>query len=445
VTPSSRLPGFHRLPLAERVQQVVAFAGLDAAETAVLSGAAGLSPTQAELMVENAVGVYGLPLGVATNLQVNGRDYLVPLAIEEPSVIAALSYGARLAREGGGFQAEADAPLMIGQIQLLGLDDLAAARERLLAAKIDLLALADRLHPSLAARGGGARDLQVRTIAESPAGPMLAVHLLYDTRDAMGANVINTALEALTPQVEAIAGGRAGVRVLSNLADRRLARARCVVPAMALAREGTAPDEAVARILEAYALAAVDPYRAATHNKGIMNGIDAAVLASGNDWRAVEAGAHAYAARNGRYAPLSAWSRTPEGDLAGYIELPLAVGTVGGATHSHPVARVVLKILGVAGSAELAQVFAAVGLAQNLAALRALAMEGIQQGHMRFHARQVALAAGAAESEVEAVAVRLLLEGPIGPSRAAAILAEMRGDASRRDPDRADSDTEEIR
>ena len=435
MTPSSRLPGFHRLSLAERVKQVAAFAGLDAAETAILSGASGLTPAQAGLMVENGVGIYGLPLGIATNLRVNGRDYLVPLAIEEPSVIAASSYGARLAREGGGFQAEADPPLMVGQIQLLDLDDPAAARERLLAARAELLDLADRLHPSLAARGGGARDLEVRAIGESPAGPMLVLHLIYDTRDAMGANVINTALEAMTPQVEAISGGRAGIRVLSNLADRRLARARCVVPAAALAREGIAPEEAVARILEVHALAAVDPYRAATHNKGIMNGIDAAVLASGNDWRAVEAGAHAYAAHTGHYAPLSEWRRTPEGDLAGRIELPMAVGTVGGATHSHPAARVVQKILGVAGAAELAQVCAAVGLAQNLAALRALAMEGIQQGHMRLHARQVALAAGADENEVEALVIRLLLEGPVSPSRAEAILQEHR----------TDSHTEEIR
>ncbi len=430
---TSRLPGFHQRPLSERLRCVAEFAGLDEAEAAILSGAAGLSPAQAELMVENAVGVYGLPLGVATNLRVNGRDYLVPLAVEEPSVIAALSYGARLAREGGGFQAESDPPLMIGQIQILDVADPEAARARLLAARDELLALADSLHPSLAARGGGARDLEVRIIADSPAGPMLVVHLIYDTRDAMGANVINTAVEALAPQVEAVAGGRAGLRVLTNLADRRLARARCVVPAAALAREGADPAEAVGRMLEIDALAAVDPYRAATHNKGIMNGIDAAVLASGNDWRAVEAGAHAYAARAGGYAPLSRWERTAGGDLAGSIELPLAVGTVGGATRAHPAARAVLKVLGVAGSGELAQVFAAVGLAQNLAALRALAMEGIQQGHMRLHARQVALAAGAAEAEVEAVAARLLLAGPVGPSRAAEILRELRRAAPRAD------------
>ncbi|MHB1294755.1 MAG: hydroxymethylglutaryl-CoA reductase, degradative [Anaerolineae bacterium] len=426
VAPSSRLPGFYNLPPDERLRQVAAFAGLDAADLAALAGTEGLDVAKGDRMVENVVGVHALPLGIATNVVINGRDVLVPMAVEEPSVIAGLSYAARLVRDGGGFSATSDAPHMIGQIQVLDLPDPGVARLRLLAAKADLIALANTQDPVIVKLGGGARDVEVRHIPESAVGPMLVLHLIYDTRDAMGANAVNTALEAISPLVARVSGGRVGLRILSNLADRRLARAYGRVPKESLAMGGLTPEQGVTRILEAHAFAEADPYRAVTHNKGIMNGVDAVVLATGNDWRAIEAGAHAYAARSGRYRPLSAWERDAQGDLVGSIELPVAAGTVGGATRVHPTARVALKILGVSGAGELAQVIATVGLAQNLAALRALAMEGIQRGHMQLHARQVATAAGAPPELVEAVAQRMAAEGAVRLDRATVILQELR-------------------
>jgi len=398
--------------------------GLSADDLAALTPDGGLQVAQADTMIENVVGVYGLPLGIATNLTVNGRDVLVPMAVEEPSVVAGLSYAARMVRVGGGFHADADEPVMIGQMQVLDVSDLAAARLRLLAARADLLERANAVDPVIVGLGGGARDIEVRAFPSSPVGPMLVVHLLYDARDAMGANAVNTAVEALAPEVERISGGRVALRILSNLADRRLARAWGVVPKEELAIEGLTGDQGVRRIIEAYAVAVVDSYRAATHNKGIMNGIDAVAIATGNDWRAIEAGAHSYAARSGRYAPLSAWERDADGNLVGSIELPMAVGTVGGATKAHPQARVALGILGTRSAREFAGIMAAVGLAQNLAALRALAMEGIQRGHMALHARQVAMAAGATGDLVERVAERLVSEGVIRLDRAQAVLAE---------------------
>jgi len=375
---------------------VAARAGLTADEQATLAGDAGLTPRLADRMVENVIGVYGLPLGIATNFLINGREVLVPMAVEEPSVVAGASHAAKLVRAGGGFRTSSTAPHMIGQIQVLDVAAPHAARAELLAREAELLALADRSDPVLVELGGGARGLEVRVIEASPAGPQLVVHLIFDTRDAMGANAVNTACEALAPRIADITGGRVVLRILSNLADRRLARADCRVPAAALATtiEGrTIPgEEVVRRIVEAYALAAVDPYRAATHNKGIMNGVDAVVIATGNDWRAVEAGAHAYAARDGRYTSLSTWEQTRDGDLVGVLEMPLAVGTVGGTARTHPVPAVALKLMGVQRASELAEVIAAVGLAQNLAALRALATEGIQRGHMRLHARQMQMA-----------------------------------------------------
>ena len=421
----SRLPGFFKLSPRERAQHVGAFVGLSDKEIGVLSAEGGLTLDVANRMIENVVGVHGLPLGIATNLRVNGRDHLIPMAVEEPSVVAGLSYAAKLVRQSGGFQASADEPLMIGQIQVLGVADLAAARKRVLAARGELLALANEQDPVILRLGGGARDIEVRPFRQSPVGPMLVVHLLYDTRDAMGANAVNTAVEAISPLVQRLTGGRVALRILSNLADRRLARAWGVVPKEALALGGLTPQQGVERLIEAYVFALVDPYRAATHNKGIMNGIDAVAIATGNDWRAIEAGAHAYAARSGRYLPLSAWERNADGDLAGSIELPIAVGTVGGATRAHPQARVALKVLGVASGRELAQVMAAVGLAQNLAALRALAMEGIQRGHMKLHAHQVAMAAGAREDLVSQVAERMIAEGVVRLDRAEAILLEL--------------------
>jgi hydroxymethylglutaryl-CoA reductase len=428
MTRSSRLAGFYNLPLGERVDQVSRWAGLTEDEAQVLRGAMGLGAAQADPMIENVVGVHGLPLGIAVNLSVNGRDVLAPMAIEEPSVVAGASLTAKLARAGGGFRATTTAPEVIGQIQVLDVVDPWSARFDLLAARDELLALADETDPVIVKLGGGARDLEVRVLEQTAVGPMLAVHLIFDCRDAMGANAVNTACEALAPRIEQITGGRVLLRIISNLADRRLARARCTIPVEALAFGDFSGEQVAQGIVEAWAFAAADPYRAATHNKGIMNGVDAVVVATGNDWRAVEAGAHAYAARSGRYTSLSTWARNAEGALTGTLEMPLGVGIVGGTVRAHPTARVALKILGVQTARELAEIIVSVGLAQNLAALRALATEGIQRGHMRLHARQVAIAAGAIGEEVELVVQRMTSEGVIRSDKAEAILTEVRGD-----------------
>jgi len=383
---TSRVAGFYDWSLVERQAWLAGQAALDGEQLAALSEG-GLSLDGADRMIENVVGRYALPLGLALNFQVNGRDVLVPMAIEEASVVAGASFAAKLARTGGGFRAETTAPEMIGQIQVLDLPDLAAAEAAVLAARERILARADEIDPVIRRLGGGARDLLVRPFPETAAGPMLVLHLIYDCRDAMGANAVNTTCEALAPLIAEITGGRVGLRILSNLADRRLARASCTIPADALAFDGFSGAQVVRGIVEAWAFAAADPYRAATHNKGIMNGIDAVAIATGQDWRAIEAGAHAYAARSGRYTSLSVWQWDEDGNLTGSLELPLAVGTVGGATRAHPTARLALQVLGVQTAQELAEVMVAVGLAQNLAAIRALATEGIQKGHMALHAR----------------------------------------------------------
>ncbi|MFQ5811743.1 MAG: hydroxymethylglutaryl-CoA reductase, degradative [Anaerolineae bacterium] len=421
---SSRLPGFYKLGLEDRAAIIAERAGLTASEKAILMGK-GLGPAQADQMIENVVGIHALPLGIAVNFLINGQDYLIPMAIEEPSVVAGASFAARLVREGGGFTTSSDEPVMIGQIQVLDVADPWGACFELLAQKNRLLQLADQTDPLLVSLGGGARNLIAHIVEDSTVGPMVVVHLLFDCRDAMGANTVNTACEALAPEVEKITGGRVVLRIISNLADRRLARAECAIPAKVLASDQFAGQTVSKRIVEAYALAANDPYRAATHNKGIMNGIDAVAVATGQDWRAVEAGAHAYAARNGRYTSLSHWSVDADGNLIGTLELPLAVGIVGGASRVHPTAKVALKILGVTTAQELAEVMAAVGLAQNLAALRALATEGIQRGHMELHARQVALAAGATGDLVELIAGRLVAEQKIRLDRAQELVQEL--------------------
>jgi hydroxymethylglutaryl-CoA reductase len=423
---SSRLTGFYKQSLSERVEQIARWADLTIEEVSILHDAMG--PDRADRMIENVVGLHSLPLGIAVNFLVNGRDVLVPMAIEEPSVVAGASCAAKLARKGGGFQAGTTPPEMIGQIQVLDLADLEAARSGLLAARQDLLALANETDPVIVGLGGGARDLEVRVLEDTAVGSMLLMHLIFDCRDAMGANAVNTACEALAPKVEQITGGRVSLRILSNLADRRLARAQCAVPVGALATRGFSDEQVAQGIVEAWAFAAADPYRATTHNKGIMNGVDAVVVATGNDWRAIEAGAHAYAARSGRYTALSTWALDADGNLTGELEVPLALGIVGGATRAHPGAQVALKILGVQTARELAEIVAAVGLAQNLAALRALATEGIQRGHMRLHARQVAIAAGARENEIDLVVQRMATEGVIRSDRAGAILVEIRGE-----------------
>jgi hydroxymethylglutaryl-CoA reductase len=420
----SRLPGFYNQSLSERRRLLGEFAHLSDKDLDVLSGLAGLSADQADHMVENVVGIHGFPLGIALNFVVNGRDVLVPMAIEEPSVVAGASYMAKLARGGGGFFAHTTPPEMIGQLQLLDLSDLPAARLALLEKKEELLAEAAEIDPVLKRLGGGPRDLQVRQIDESPIGPFLVLHLIYDVRDAMGANAVNTAAERLAPRVEAITGGRVHLRILSNLADRRLARAHCTIPLHSLAFDDYNAEEVRQGIIAAWAFAAVDPYRAATHNKGIMNGVDAVVIATGNDWRAIEAGAHAYAARSGRYTSLSTWGRDAQGNLVGTLEMPMAVGIVGGATRVHPAAQAAIKLMGVQTAVELAEVITSVGLAQNLAALRALATEGIQRGHMSLHARQVAIAAGAEGEAIERLAERLVAEKTVRIDRAQEILKQ---------------------
>ena len=418
----SRIAGFYNLSLEQRLAELAMHSQLTSDEIKVLSGEAGLSPAQADHMIENVVGIHALPLGIALNFIVNGREVLVPMAIEEPSVVAGASFMARLARAGGGFIAHASPPEMIGQIQLLGIQDLPAARLAILEQKDQLLAEISELDPVLKRLGGGPRDLEVRLILDSPIGGFLVVHLVYDVRDAMGANAVNTAVEKLAPQLEAISGGKAHLRILSNLADRRLAHAQCTIPLGELAFGEYPAEDVRDGIIAAWAFAAVDPYRAATHNKGIMNGIDPVVIATGNDWRAVEAGAHAYAARDGRYTSLSTWGQDAQGNLVGSLELPLAIGIIGGATQVHPVARACLKLMEVTTSGQLAEIIVSVGLAQNLAALRALATEGIQRGHMGLHARQVAIAAGAVGEQIEKLAAQLVAEKTIRVDRAKEIL-----------------------
>ena len=420
-----REPKFYDLTIAERLDALSREAQLTPEELAALSGAAGLTPEQGSHMIENVVGIYSLPLGIARNFVVNGRAVPVPMVIEEPSVVAGASFIANMATDDGRFIAEADEPVMIGQMQVIALPNVQAARTALEAEKERLLQAVDGLDPLLQKYGGGPRGVEIRLIEDSSIGPFLVLHLLYDVRDAMGANAINSAVEKLAPLVEEITGGKVLLRILSNLADHRLARARVTIPLEKLAFENYSPEAVRNGIISAWAFAAVDPYRAATHNKGIMNGVDAVVIATGNDWRAVEAGAHAYAARSGRYTSLSRWYKAENGDLAGELEMPIAVGIVGGATRVLPAARAAIKLMGVSTAPELAQVIVSVGLAQNLAALRALATEGIQRGHMGLHARQVAVAAGARPDQVEALAQKMAAEKNIRIDRAVELLKEM--------------------
>jgi hydroxymethylglutaryl-CoA reductase len=417
---------FYELTLQERGNYLQHETGLTDGDMDALSGLSGLTAAAADKMVENALGVYSLPIGIAQNFVVNGRKVWVPMVVEEPSVIAGASFMARLARAGGGFFASSDESCMIGQMQILDTKDPAVARQQLLDHGAELLADVARIDPVLEELGGGPRELDVRLIEQSPIGPFVVLHLILDVRDAMGANAVNTACERLAPRVEAITGGRVHLRILSNLADRRLARARVTIPVDELSFDAYSGEQVRDGIIEAWAFAAADPYRAATHNKGIMNGVDAVVMATGNDWRAVEAGAHAYAARGGSYTSLSTWGRDREGALTGSLEMPMAVGIIGGATRVHPGAKAAVKLLGVKTARELAEIIVSVGLAQNMAALRALATEGIQRGHMTLHARQVAAAAGAEGSLIDKVAERMVKEKTVRVDRAAEILKELR-------------------
>ena len=415
------------MTLAERHEYLLQNSRLTEDDLKTWLPGSGLSLETADHMIENAVGLFNLPLGIAQNFVVNGRSVLVPMVVEEPSVVAAVSYMAKLAQSTGGFKAWMSSQEMIGQVQLLDLAEIDVAQNLIEAHKSDLLQQTMFLNPGLTRHGGGIRDLEVRRISESPIGAFLVVHLILDVADAMGANMVNTAVESLAPLLEQLTGGRAHLCILSNLSDRRLATAEVYLPVEALAMEGFSGEQVRDGVIEAWAFAEVDPYRAATHNKGIMNGVDAVLLATGNDWRAVEAGAHAYAARSGRYKSLSTWSETEDGSLKGSLTLPLAIGIVGGATRVHPGARTNLKLMGVEHAAELGEIIAAVGLAQNLAALRALATEGIQKGHMSLHARQVALAAGATPNQVELLAQALIASGKITASEAIRILEQWNG------------------
>ncbi len=412
---TSRISGFYKLSMEERIERVQAFADLSDSEAAMLHSMQGLDTGTADRLIENVIGSMQLPLGVATNFTVNGKDYLVPMAVEETSVVAAASNGAKRARVKGGFTASADDPVMIGQVQVLHPES--GAADAILQHRDDILELANAQDRVLVELGGGGRDVEVRSLGDD----MLVVHLYVDVRDAMGANAVNTMAEAVAPLIEDLSGGSARLRIISNLADRRLVRAKAVFDKEALGGEGV-----VDHILEAYRFAALDPYRAATHNKGIMNGVDAVVIATGNDWRAIEAGAHSYAARDG-YGPLTHYEKNGDGDLVGSIELPLALGTVGGTTRIHPMAQLALKILDVESAAELAMVVASVGLAQNFAALHALATRGIQQGHMRLHAKNIAVTAGACGEEIDEVAGRMVEENAIRTDRAEEILRDIRG------------------
>ena len=400
---SSRISGFYRKSIEERVAIAAEKAELTAEEVELLGSGGGLTLDVADRMIENVVGTMAYPLGLAVNFRVNGCDRLVPMAIEEPSVVAAASNMARLMREGDGIEAGCTDPVMIGQIQVLDVPDVEAAKRVVTEAKMELIELANQQDPVLVRFGGGARDIQLREV-DSEVGKMLVLHLLVDCRDAMGANAVNTMCEVLAPVVEKLTEGRVLLRIISNLADNRLARAEAVVKKDAIGGEQVVDD-----IVSAWAFADADPYRAATHNKGIMNGIVAVALAFAQDHRALEAGAHAYAARDGRYRSLTTWSKNNEGDLVGVIEVPMAIGIVGGATMTHPVARLCLKLMGVSKATELAEVMASVGLAQNLGALRALVQEGIQHGHMRLHARNLVVMAGA-EGDLVDKAVEALVE-----------------------------------
>jgi hydroxymethylglutaryl-CoA reductase len=417
-TRTSQLPGFYKLNPKERVQLVKEFADLTDEEVKTLQSTGSLELDLANRMIENVVGAFPVPLGIAVNFLINKRDYLIPMTIEEPSVVAAASYAAKMVREGGGFLATSTAQVMIGQIQAVRIKDPHGAKMAIYGAKEEILKKANEQDPMLVSVGGGAKDLEVKVI-NSQTGPMVITELHVDCRDVMGANAVNTMAEAVAPIIERITHGRVYLRIISNLATKRLARAWCTVP-----KEAVGGEEVVDGIVEAYAFAAADPYRAATHNKGILNGIIGVVMATCNDHRAIEAGAHAYAARKGVYGSLSTWEKNEKGDLVGAIELPMAIGVVGGATRVHPIAKIALKILGVKTASEFGEVLAAVGLAQNLGALRALSHEGIQRGHMRLHARNFAISAGATGDAVDLIVERMIEEHKIRLDRAKELFEE---------------------
>jgi len=417
---TSRISGFHKMGLEERLKIVQDFSELKEEDLKTLTKEGALNFETANRMIENVIGTIQLPIGIAMNFLINGKEYLIPMAIEEPSVVAAASNAARLARSGGGFFVTNTGSVMIAQIQLVHIPDAHATRMALFEKKEEILKLANAQDPMLVSVGGGAKDIEIRVL-HTPLGDMVIIHLVVDTRDAMGANAVNTMAEALAPFIEEWTGGRVYLRILSNLADKRLVRARTKVN-----KEALGGENAVDGIVYAQTFAEADPYRAATHNKGIMNGVIAVVIATGNDTRAIEAGAHTYASRSGQYSPLSTWEKDGEGNLVGTLELPMAVGLVGGATKVNPVSQVAVKILGVKSAVELGEVIGAVGLAQNLAALRVLATEGVQRGHMSLHAKNIAVMAGATGNFIDEVAKRLVDEKKVRVDRAKEILEELK-------------------
>jgi len=424
----SDISGFHKLTVDERLQKIKGLAGLSDEEAGLLRKTGALEADLANRMIENVVGTGEFPFGIATNFLVNGKDYLIPMTIEEPSVVAAASYSAKLARASGGFKTSSSDPVMIGQIQFVNVEDIERAKENIAREKDNLIKEMNEKDPSALVRfGGGLRDIEVREI-ETKRGKMLILHLLVDCRDAMGANAVNTMSEKMTPKLEELIGGKPRLRIISNLAVHRTARARAVWTKESLEQsvKGVmSGEEVVDMILDAYAFAEADPYRCATHNKGIMNGVDAVVIATGNDFRAIEAGAHSYAARNGRYESLTKYRKNENGNLVGEIELPMAVATVGGATMMKPTAKVAIKILGVKTATEMAEVIAAVGLAQNFAAIRALATEGIQRGHMRLHAKNIAVMAGAKGEMIDRLAEKMAEEKAVRVDRAKELLEKL--------------------
>lgn len=423
---NSKLPNFRSLSVAERLDEICKIADLSEAEKQLLAEDGALPMQLASSMIENVIGKFELPMGIAANFTVNGRDCLIPMVVEEPSIVAAASYMAKLARDNGGFRTSSTEPLMRAQVQIVGLTSVEQARDVLLANRAEIIELANTKDKFLISLGGGCKDIEVHVFENSAVGPMVVMHLIVNVCDAMGANTVNTMAETVTPLVEKLTGGQVRLRILSNLADLRLATAEMTVRPDQLKQEAFSGEEVIERMLEAYEFAAIDPYRAATHNKGIMNGIDPVIVATGNDWRAVEAGAHAYAVKDGRYTSLSQWRKDENGNLVGRIELPMAVGLVGGATKTHPLAQLSLKLLGVKSADELGEIIAAVGLAQNMAAMRALATEGIQRGHMALHARNIAVVAGAEPHEVDEVVQQMVAEKDVRNDRARELLEQLR-------------------
>ncbi|SET81533.1 3-hydroxy-3-methylglutaryl-coenzyme A reductase [Oceanobacillus limi] len=418
---SSRIPGFYNKNVEERRELLAKQHKISDEELNILNTKEALPIGTADKMIENVIGTFPLPLGLGLNFLINGKEYVVPMAIEEPSVVASASYIAKIVREAGGFSTESTDRVMIGQIQVVGCSDFQAAKEVLIKEKKKLVDIANAAHPSMKARGGGAEDIEVRILNEEAAstyGKMLVLHVYINTCDAMGANVINTMVEALAPTVEELTNGKVYLRILSNYADRCLAKATCVIPPELLESDGFTGEEVRDGVVHAYEFAASDPYRAVTHNKGIMNGIDPIVIATGNDWRAVEAGAHAYASRFGHYGSMTTWAVDDDGNLVGELELPMSVGTVGGSIGVHPMSKVAHRIINVDSAQELAQVVVAVGLAQNLGALKALVTDGIQKGHMALHSRSVAIAAGATGEMIDIIAEKLVQEKEIRVGKA---------------------------